>query len=163
MTLTKLVQHYFTNFAEVSFPKTTLVRPDGIVVYAAEDAKNEAASIGALVGGVWQAATALGSQQNNKDSFFDYRFSFDKSDSGIYILLLVLKNQEYYLCTIYDNTFNPALLKRNFRVLKEELNKYINENIDNDVTVNKIEEENRADYLFKNITDEEMDNLFAFY
>ena len=160
MNLSKVVSHFFEEVSRRDSDRTTLVRNDGIVVYASLDIKKEAASIGALVGGVWQAAEALNSQVGSSTDLQDYRFSFDKSDSGIYILPINVGSKMYYLSTLYKDTFNPALLKRNFRVLKEELEAYLDEHF---VETKKVKNtKNKNDFLFNNITDEEMDNLFAF-
>ena len=59
------------------------------------------------------------------------------------------------MATLYSDTFNPALLKKNFRLLKEDIETFL--------SINKVTKTHlRKEFLFKNITDEEMDNLFAF-
>ena len=152
--LSSVVSSFFLKENKRDIDKASLVRSDGIVVFATSDIKNKAASIGALVGGVWQAAEALSQTLNNDSSMDEYRFSFDKSDCGIYILPIEIGGKDYYFSTLYKETFNPALLKRNFRIVKEDLNNYINKNF-------KQVKETRKQFLFSNITDEEMDNLFA--
>ena len=162
MNLNSLVFNYFED-CKRDFDKTILVRSDGIVVFASEDIKRESASIGALVSGVWQASEALNKQVSPNKRIEDYRFSFDQSDSGLYILPITISDKIYYMSTLYNETFNPALLKRNFRVLKQELEKYINKNFIESQRVENVVDKtlNREDYLFQNITDEEMDKLFA--
>lgn len=67
--------------------------------------------------------------------------------------------------------FNPALLKRTFRVIKNELEAYLEHENFNSLKVKtgyRSQSEsvngsmNRKDFLFENITDEEIDKLFAF-
>jgi hypothetical protein len=159
MNLNTIVSQYFAQ-CKRDFDRTALVRPDGIVVFASLDIKKEAASIGALVGGVWQAAEALNMQLSPDKDIKEYRFSFDQSDSGLYILPVVVNRKMYYMSTLYKDTFNPALLKRNFRVLKEELEIYLKANFKQSQREEKIV--SRDKFLFQSITDEEMDNLFAF-
>jgi hypothetical protein len=155
MNLNSLVSDYFENKCGFDVSMTTLVRSDGIVLYSTKDLASKAASIGALVGGVWQAAEALNTHSGREEEITDYRFSFDKSDSGIYILPVLVEGINYYMATLYSDTFNPALLKRNFRLLKVDIESFL---ATSKIAKNEIKEE----FLFKNITDEEMDNLFAF-
>jgi hypothetical protein len=159
MNLNTIVSQFFTQ-CERDFDRTILVRADGIVVYSSKDIIQEAASIGALVGGVWQAAEALNKQISPEKDIKEYRFSFDQSDSGLYIVPVALDERVYYMSTLYRETFNPALLKRNFRVLKNELEKYLKDNFNQSQTEESIV--SRDKFLFRNITDEEIDNLFAF-
>jgi hypothetical protein len=155
MNLNSLIADYFENKCEFDISMTTVVRADGIVVYSSKDLRPKAASIGALVGGVWQAAEALNTHSGVEEKVTDYRFSFDKADSGIYILPVLIEGSSYYMATLYSDTFNPALLKRNFRLLKEDIETFL--------SINKVTKTHlRKEFLFKNITDEEMDNLFAF-
>ncbi len=155
MNLNSLISDYFDNNCDFDVSMTTIVRADGIVVYSSRDLAPKAASIGALVGGVWQAAEALNTHSGKGEEISEYRFSFDKTDSGIYILPVMIEKNYYYIATLYSDTFNPALLKRNFRLLKEDVEKFLSKN--------KVKKTHlREDFLFKNITDEEIDNLFSF-
>ena len=154
MNLQNLVSKYFNEKCDLDFQNTLLVRSDGIVVFSSDDIKNEAASIGALIGGVWQGASALHSFVSDNSKLEEYRLAFDMSDGGIYIMPILINDKEYYLGTLYRKTFNPALLKRNFRVLKQQLKEYIQSNFSGFTS-------NREEYLFTDISDEEMDRLFA--
>lgn len=156
MNLNKIIKHFFMeNDYHLMAAKTAVVRSDGIVLFSNSESFEESSSIGALVGGLWQAATSLNSIVSNKNKEFDFRLSFDTSNQGIYILPININKKEFYICAIYNEVDNPALLKRNLRNLQGNL-----ENFLSDYNFKKLE--SREDYLFKNITDEEMDNLFSF-
>ena len=136
-------------------------RRDGIPIYAhgpnALDELNNM-SIGALIGGVWQAASALTSfiPQAKTDEFF--RLSFDTSSKGVYILPMKILDQEFFFGTIFYKEINPGLLKSGLRTLTNKLSEYAS----NEFCVTKQENNNKTEYLFNDITDAEMDNMFSF-
>ncbi len=138
--------------------KVAVVRNDGIILYSNLSDELEASSIGALTGGLWQAAQALSSFVTTISPTEEFRLSFDTTNQGIYIVPFIEENKDYYLCGIYEGVDNPGLLKRNFRNLKESLITYI-ENNKAERTENKKDEE-KGEFLFNDISDAEMDNLF---
>lgn len=154
MNVNSIVKQFFVenDFHKLA-DKVAVVRNDGVVVYANTDNFNESHSIGALVGGLWQAAEALNSLVSNDTDIFDFRLSFDTSAQGIYVLPFILNSNTYYICAIYKDVNNPALLKNNLRNLKTTLSYYLD-----DIAVTPVVE--RDGYLFKDISDEEMNNLF---
>lgn len=154
MNVNSIVKQFFVenDFHKLA-SKMAVVRNDGVIVYSNSDNFNESHSIGALVGGLWQAAEALNSLVTTQTDIMDFRLSFDTSAQGIYVLPFVLNKATYYICAIYIDTSNPAVLKNNLRNLKDTLSFYLDEMIDTPV-------EQREEFLFKNITDEEMDKLF---
>ena len=67
----------------------------------------------------------------------------------------LLNKEEYHLCTIYKEVMNPAKLKRDMRLVKENLEVFLK-----DFSFDLISVEGRESFLFKDITDEEMNRLF---
>ena len=133
------------------------VRHDGIILYSTDKNSSdlEQSSIGALLGGVWQAAEALTSfLPNNHDEVF--RFSFDTSSKGIYILPVEFDGKKYYLSVTYFEQINPGYLKTLIRKLAQKLKLYLRE------LNHRLRESHDSKFLFKDITDDEMDNLFTF-
>ena len=112
-------------------------------------------SVGPLLIGSWQAMQALSQKIGENGSEDIYRLGFESSKAGIYILPFNINKKDFYICGIYDDVNNPALLKRNLRNLKNNLSNYLLEHCSQN-------EDIRQDFLFNNITDKEMDNLFSF-
>jgi hypothetical protein len=156
MNLSMIIKQFFieNDFHKIA-NKTAVVRNDGIVLFSNSDNFNESSSIGALVSGLWQAAQSLNSIVSDRSEILEFRLSFDTSDQGIYILPFNINKKEFYICAIYNDVNNPALLKRHLRNLKANLSNYLLEYVSQN-------EDIKQDFLFNNITDEEMDNLFSF-
>ncbi len=162
-----IILKFFDNYnLESSLRKNGiyLCRNDGILLYSnGKTAPSlEDASIGALLGGVWQAAEALSAfiptSNNSADQI--YRLSFDDSSQGIYILPIMHQTQKYYLSLSYAKELNPGLLKSNFRKLGDDLSDFLIKKENREKVESK---SNKKDtLLFNNITDEEMDSLFSF-
>jgi hypothetical protein len=153
----KLFLEKIEKFFSVCEFKDTLtisfVRDDGIVLFSNFPNELDGRSIGALVGGVWQAAKSLASFASDQESL-DFRFSYDTSSDGITILPLKYGSHHFFLCGIYKEEMNPAVLKQKLRVLQGKLERFILEQSEQN-------QDNRSGYLFDYITDEEMDNLFS--
>ena len=135
--------------------RVSVIRHDGIDLYTNIDNKLEASSIGALVSGLWQAAQSLSRIIEDQTDFFEFRLAFDTSSSGLYVLPFSIEGNDYYICAIYTDKDNPAKLKQYIRQLKESLESYL-------VSMIESKEDNKDEYLFNDISDEEMDNLFSF-
>ena len=76
-----------------------LIRHDGVVLYHNNNLGDSLSqsSIGALLGGVWQAARALANFIPKEDSEEGYRLSFDTSSQGVYVVPIVVGTEELYL------------------------------------------------------------------
>ncbi len=140
-----------------------LVRADGVVLYHNENlAKGmNKASIGALLGGVWQASKALSDfipQKKNSDVF---RLSFDTSSQGVYIIPISVLTEEFYLGLIYHDEVNPGFLKNKIRDLAFAFTEYMHREMQNTKHTLHIEK-TRSEFLFSDISDAEMDKLFHF-
>ncbi len=161
-SIPEIIKDFFKS-KESELPFYTCVfRNDGVVIYK-NSSKIDESSIGALMGGVWQAATALASFipeekkiQNNHSEIF--RFSFDTSSSGIYILPLKFDKFEYYLGVIYCNEINPGFLKNKMRDLSLKFFAHVSERYKPE---NKTVTTSRSQFLFTEISDEEIDKMFG--
>ncbi len=156
MNLNQIVRQFFDeNEYHKLADKIVIIRGDGIAIYSNFEDYLEAQTVGALVSGVWQAAESLSSLLNKNESFLDFRLGFDTSADGLYILPFTILEKTYYIGAIYGDADNPGKLKRNMRLLKDNVEVYLSKfSLD--------PEKNREEYLFENISDEEMDKLFAF-
>ncbi len=156
--LPKLAHEFFSEVADLSQLTNSslfLCRSDGVPLYVKNELNSEFddASVGALLGGVWQAARAMASFIPNSSMEEEYRLSFDTSDKGIYIVPVDLDGEEVYLGLIYFNEVNPGMVKAKLREISWRLSEFW--------TMVNIKPEVQDSNLFNNITDEEMDNLFA--
>ena len=70
--------------------RISVVRNDGVIVYSNTEDFNESYSIGALVGGLWQAAEALNSMISNNSDVFEFRLSLILLAKGFMFYLLRL-------------------------------------------------------------------------
>ena len=130
-------------------------RADGVLIYF-EKGRNKKAleqdSIGALVGGVWQAARELSRFIPNSGKECDYRLSFDTSSEGLSIHPVTIVGEDYYLGCIFDNELSPGLIKNKLKRMARNLEETLED-------VKIIEEPQNQ--LFENITDDEMDDIFS--
>lgn len=153
-------QFFIENEYQKLANRVVVLRGDGIDLYSNIEDKFETSSICALVAGLWQAAKSLSSFISTNNDFFEFRLGFDTSSSGLYVLPFNFRENEYYICAIYKESDNPALLKRHLRLLKQNLETFLSA-IEFEPKVNKSTSIQREGYLFNNITDEEMDKLFS--
>ena len=130
---------------------------EGIILYSTMENK-DAVHAGVLMSGLWQAANALSDfiPQKNKEDFF--RLSFDTSSKGLYIYPFFIQKEEYYLGATYFDKLNPGQLKLKIQNLAWKLSKYL----DKEMKEYKNIETKRDDFLFTDISDDEMDRLFSF-
>lgn len=135
------------------------VRNDGISIYdSGHDSSTQA--VGALTGGLWQAAESLMKMIDASSGPMEFRLGFDTSSQGVMIVPVNFQGTLYFLGAIYHQCLNPALLKRQVISLQDELEKKL-------LTVKATKKPApkitaaRAGYLFDHITDEEMDRLFS--
>lgn len=111
--------------------------------------------MGALMAGCWQAAKALSTFIPKGSNEEVYRFSFDTSDRGIYILPFSIKKSSFILGGLFHSEINPGLVKSKMRQVLEKLL------LDVDTAVEDIELK-REKLLFNDISDSEMDQIFSF-
>lgn len=130
-------------------------REDGIPMYGTY--KNlDRNSVGALMAGSWQAANALSGFIQGKANDEIFRFSFDTSERGVYILPFSVKKTAFLLGVIFQGQINPGLIKSKMRLMLDKLLQHV-ESLKEEAP--KVEREN---FLFNEISDREIDRLFAF-
>jgi len=143
-----------------------LIRHDGVVLYHNNNLANSLSksSIGALLGGVWQAARALASFIPKEDSSEGYRLSFDTTDQGIYIVPIKVRREELYLGLIYHNEVNPGFIKNKIREMAAGFSEYLEHEMKGmgEQKMSSSDKNRNNEFLFADITDSEMDRLFAF-
>lgn len=143
-----------------------MIRSDGVVLYHNENLADSLSrsSIGALLSGVWQASYALSKFIPNKKKQEGYRLSFDTSSQGIYIVPVTTEIDELYLGLIYHDEINPGFIKNKIREMALRFGEFLNQEFREQKTTKSLHVENLDinEYLFKDISDAEMDKLFAF-
>jgi hypothetical protein len=145
-----------------------LIRHDGVVLYHNDNSANQLSksSIGALLGGVWQAAHALASfipqspEKNQTDNV--YRLSFDTASQGVYVVPAKVYNEEFYLGLIYYGELNPGVIKNKVRNIASSFSEYMEEELKaHPLATAAVKSKKNNDYLFNDISDVEMDQAFA--
>ena len=142
-----------------------LIRHDGVVLYHNNNLGDSLSksSIGALLGGVWQAAKALASFIPKEESKEGYRLSFDTSAQGVYIVPITVRTEELYLGLIYHDEVNPGFIKNKMREMATSFGEYLEHELKDSRTMDRNKQrEIKGEFLFSDITDSEMDRLFAF-
>lgn len=159
MNLAATVKDFFVeNEFHLISEKIAVVRNDGTSLYSNSVDSREAANIGALASGIWQASSSLAALVEKEPRREAYRLSFDTSSDGIYILPLRLGERSCYLCCIFKDRLNPGKLKQNMRNISFLLEAFVRD----ETLLNARESAPvKRGYLFDNITDEEMDQLFG--
>jgi hypothetical protein len=145
-----------------------LIRYDGVVLYHNNNLADSLSksSIGALLGGVWQAARALASFIPKEESKEGYRLSFDTSAQGVYIVPITVGTEELYLGLIYHDEINPGFIKNKIREMATSFSEFLEEELKDSIlkkqTAKSMKSNDKNNFLFGDITDSEMDHLFAF-
>lgn len=139
-----------------------LIRYDGVVLYHNNNLANSLSksSIGALLGGVWQAAKALADFIPKEEAKEGYRLSFDTSSQGVYIVPITVGHEELYLGLIYHDEVNPGFIKNKIREMATSFGEFLEHELAGSRDIKQTNADNN--FLFGDITDSEMDRLFAF-
>ena len=160
MNVAEKMKSFLAPKTQVIKARLFVTREDGITVYDSVQDKTTT-SVAALVSGVWQASEALMGMVNKNQNVMEFRLGFDTSEQGIYLFPFELSGKRYFLGAIYKDCVNPGQLKRQISQVKEELDRVFAET--NVVVVKKATTSvvAREGFLFKEITDEEIDRLFS--
>lgn len=159
-------KRFFEEYSDIdrlSRSSLFMCRQDGMLVYHNNGLGDQVDknSVGALLGGIWQAAQALTNFLPNQDDMDSYRLSFDTSSQGVFIQPIIIEDVPYYLGLLYNNEINPAQIKSKLKILMINFKKYLDQEIDN--LSDEFDSVKREDgFLFTDISDAEMDRLFAF-
>lgn len=139
-----------------------LIRYDGVVLYHNNNLADSLSksSIGALLGGVWQAAKALANFIPEEEAKEGYRLSFDTSSQGVYIVPINVGIEELYLGLIYHGEVNPGFIKNKTREMAISFSEYLEQELKG--SMSKVQSKAEDKYLFRDITDSEVDQMFAF-
>ena len=130
MNISKTVEHYFNqkNFGDhFTGCGIFILKNDGQIIHRYPDFKDDS-SVGALMGGVWQAAMTLTQFMDKDIEKHDFRLGFDTASTGVYILPFTGNKYDFYIGLLYKDKVNPAQLKNNLRGLRDDLEKYLVEN-----------------------------------
>ncbi|MDO9182049.1 MAG: hypothetical protein Q7U04_06555 [Bacteriovorax sp.] len=141
-----------------------LIRYDGVVLYHNNNLANNISksSIGALLGGVWQAARALADFIPKDSPCEGYRLSFDTSSQGVYVVPITVGKEELYLGLIYHDEVNPGFIKNKIREVAAGFGEYLERELQTSFGKKPSDRDENNNFLFSDITDSEMDRLFAF-
>lgn len=159
-------KRFFEEYSDIdrlSRSSLFMCRQDGMLVYHNNGLGDQVDknSVGALLGGIWQAAQALTNFLPKQDDMDSYRLSFDTSSQGVFIQPIIIEDVPYYLGLLYNNEVNPAQIKSKLKILMINFKKYLDQEIDN--LSDEFDSVKGEDgFLFTDISDAEMDRLFAF-
>ena len=131
--------------------KLFVFRRDGVMLYhSAEEDSLEVSHTGALLAGLWQSAEHLKARALGE---FDepLRLDFGSSARGVF----VIPAEEKLVAAIFQDCLNPAKLKCELKLLRDELLLHL------EVDELEVPEPEKDESLFHNITDDEMDRLFS--
>lgn len=157
MTVTEKVKKVLEPRKATLAARLFVTREDGITIY--DSVQNQTTtSVAALVSGVWQASEALMGLVHQNQDIMDFRLGFDTSAQGIYLFPFNMNGKRFFLGAIYNDCLNPGLLKRQVSKIKDDLDRMIeNEPVQKQKAVSVT----REGYLFKDISDAEIDRLFS--
>lgn len=137
-----------------------VTREDGITIFDSIQDQTTT-SVAALVSGLWQASEALMGLAHPDQDVMEFRLGFDTSSQGIYLFPFNLEGKRFFLGAIYKECLNPGQLKRQVALIKEEMDRLFVEIPSPVKTTPKVKTTDREGYLFKDISDEEINRLFS--
>ncbi|MBP5297303.1 MAG: hypothetical protein J6Y94_08245 [Bacteriovoracaceae bacterium] len=135
-------------------------RADGVLLFSrpAQDfSADQESSLGVLLASAWQASQAMAVYfpQTAADEF---RYNFATTDQGIYLLAFPWQGEAYFLAALYQGQTNPGAIKMLLRSSALHLQEFLRvQHHSTDQTKSSAEKP-----LFNDITDDEMNKLFAF-
>ncbi len=139
-----------------------ITRPDGHIIFKRTMSSDKSdTSIGALIAGLWQASQALSTIISNNEGPGNYRLSYDTSSNGVYVLPIHHGSELYCVGVVFNQVVNPGALKNYLRDLQSRLQSYLDSKpIRPASKIASIEAKEK--YLFNDLTDAEVDQLFNF-
>lgn len=161
MKITLTIEQYFKN-KPIDFlnqGSVAVLRSDGIVLYYYSNNDSDEKSLSSyfvLAAGAWQASNEIRSHVNLGDNEEIFRFSFDTSSQGVYVLSIDVHETNYLLVSTYKNEVNPGQIKSKLRLVRDGLKQHLA--LNEKMTEAEKEEQNK---LFANITDDEIEKLFS--
>lgn len=138
-----------------------IIRNDGMIVGKWDNVQSKAAennlNLTTLMAGAWLASKSVTEYTDsiNTDNHKNFKLDFSTSNSGFFIQPLSGKLSKCFISCIYTSCFNPAKLKNTIKRYAQMLDR---ESFKALTDEKPLGQNGRA--LFKDITDEEIDNLF---
>jgi hypothetical protein len=160
MSIEKRLEDHFGKFPEkdILAKVTVLALSHDGRVYGQLGVKKSPAdiqSLGALLVGMWQASEAVKGFMDTSPND-DLNLAFQSSNGGFFILRPGVKNKNVFWGLLFENETNPGKVKLYFKKLRDHF-----EAIEILPAKNK-EDEGDGSYLFRDITEDEVDKLFSF-
>jgi hypothetical protein len=121
-----------------------------ITMFGREKDDIDVHSTGALMAGAWQASIALNGTKGLSE---DQTLMLGDTKSG-FLIIPFNGTMKMNLGVVYNNYTNPGKLKMKTRLLRDFFS--------NNIKLEIKEKISKQNYLFKNITDAELDKLFSF-
>ena len=140
-----------------------LGRADGVLLFthlADSLADEEQNSLGVLLASAWQASQAMTTYFSSAQAD-DFRYSFATADRGIYLLSFPWRGEAYFLATLYQKQDNPGAVKLLLRSMAQRLREFLG-TLAGLAETTKPTAAGLEKPLFNDITDDEMNQLFAF-
>ena len=157
--ITKRLDDAFARFSPTGDTKLFVVRRDGLMVWE-KKAGPQSQALAALCSGVWEAAFAMAQAAGTTTAPNGFRLVFDDAAAGVLVFPLTVDSTIYYLGSVYSDCTNPGRLRRQIQNLRESVEENLKSTSEARTTQTKLTSE-REGYLFKDITDAEMDRLFG--
>lgn len=160
MTIEENLKNHFESFsgkAVLSNSTVLALSRDGRVYgqLGVQRSSKDIQSLGALLVGMWQASEAVKGFMNEERTK-DLNLSFQSSESGFFILKPGNINKEIFWGLLFEKETNPGKIKLYFKKLRDHF-----ENIEI-LPSRELGNEQDGDFLFKDVTEEEVDKLFSF-
>tara|TARA_R110002049_G_scaffold260900_1_gene436978 strand:+ start:32 stop:523 length:492 start_codon:yes stop_codon:yes gene_type:complete len=124
---------------------------DGVCLYSNNN-RDINTNMSALLGGVWQASMAL-IDLNNFKTRNELKLGFDDGETGFCIVQITIATRPCYACLVFKNEIAPGALRSALRLWCDKIA---------DALVEWKPAAHRSGYLFKDVTDDEIDRLFGF-
>ncbi|MCR9205226.1 MAG: hypothetical protein NXH75_11645 [Halobacteriovoraceae bacterium] len=154
--INKNLKNHFQAYGSSSvFEKVTvfLITKDGQVLEKLGNIwEGDTASLGALFVGILEASEAV-KESVTGDTEGEMDLSYSSSKTGFFILKPTENNPDIFWAFLYKEAVNPGKIRVYGKKLRDHFNQI--------KILEKHSPKSDKD-LFKNITDEEMDNLFSF-
>jgi hypothetical protein len=160
MSISKKIEEHFSKFnGKEVLEKTTILAlsRDGQVFGQLGKIKSEKdiQSLGALLVGMWQASEAVGDFLSGSAEK-DLTLSFQSSNKGFFLLRPTEKNKEVFWGVLFESEVNPGKIKlyaKKMRSFYDEIKIIESKDMNNTQD---------GEFLFQNITEDEVDKLFSF-
>jgi|SRR5690606_20155284 len=130
-----------------------IANQDGICLFSNKKDASDI-SLGALLGGVWQASRALlDVKKIGHSRISELRLAYDDGENGFCVVAVEIAGRLSYACLLFSNEVAPGAVRTQLRHWCDDLAECLKD---------WKAPASRSGYLFKDVTDEEIDRLFGF-